>query len=81
MPVSPADLQRWEAFGGEVNDSKGRKTYTAPSGKKLKSWRDAQRLLERQEEGAALCAHINVSHPPLAVLLSRHIRYSSVFRY
>lgn len=72
MPVSPADLQRWEAFGGEVHDSKGRKTYTAPSGKKLKSWKDAQRLLERKQEGTVLFAHVNVSLPLVSHPLSAY---------
>lgn len=51
MPVSVEDLKRWEAFGGQVHDANGRKTYMTPSGKKLKSWKEAQRLLERRNEG------------------------------
>lgn len=61
MPVSSPDLKRWEAFGGEVHDSKGRKTYTAPSGKKLKSWKEAQRLLERRDDGAVVNTDIGIS--------------------
>lgn len=33
-------------MGGAVEDAKGRKTYLAPSGKCLRSWKEAARLLD-----------------------------------
>jgi len=46
MMASAADLERWTAMGGAVEDAKGRKTYLAPSGKCLRSWKEAARLLD-----------------------------------
>lgn len=51
MPaVSQADLERWKAFGGSYQESNGRKTYTAPSGKKFKSWKEAEQLMKQDSE-------------------------------
>lgn len=46
MPVSQADVERWKAFGGSVKETSGRKSYTDPSGKRLKTWKEAERLMD-----------------------------------
>lgn len=50
MGISEADVARWKAFGGSVQEAKGRKTFVAPSGKRLKTWKEAQHMLEHQED-------------------------------
>lgn len=46
MPVSQADVERWKAFGGSMKDTNGRKSFTDPSGKRLKTWKEAERLMD-----------------------------------
>ena len=58
--MSSADVERWQAFGGKVQENKGRKVYIAPSGKKLKTWKEADRLMDREDddkEGASAVPH------------------------
>ena len=65
MVVSDTDVARWQAFGGTVQEAKGRKTYVAPSGKRLKTWKEAQHMLDHEDEdkeGVPLQPCVSVFH-------------------
>lgn len=49
-PVSQAELERWKAFGGSVQEANGRKTYITPAKKKLKTWKEANQMMEESED-------------------------------
>jgi hypothetical protein len=70
MPVSSESIARWTSFGGKVEAAKnGRKKFVAPSGKKLKTWKEAQRLLDHEEDGKEgvyveqALAHLHLRRP------------------
>ena len=48
--ATPAELKRWNELGGKVEDAKGRKIYVAPSGKRLRTWKEANRIMDEAEE-------------------------------
>lgn len=49
--VAADELAKWEAFGGKVEEAKGgRKVYVAPTGKKLRTWKEAVLRMERDTE-------------------------------
>lgn len=55
MTVASEACDRWTRYGGTTEVSKGRTTYITPAGKKLRTWKEASALLNKQEnrkEGA-----------------------------
>lgn len=66
--VRDDDLARWAAFGGQVDDKLARKAYIAPNGKKLRTWKEAKRLMEDAEEGKEGVHALMAFSPPPAVV-------------
>jgi hypothetical protein len=44
------DTQMWASFGGTVETVKSRKMFVAPGGKRLRSWKEAEKLMKADAE-------------------------------